>query len=109
MGKAFSEITITQDGFEVLLENDEANMNSGHGNETVAWMAISSGTGSWDGNTFMAGNTGDQVTHDWHTIDFGNAFNNTPKFLGNIASYYGPDPSGSVSYTHLTLPTILRV
>ena len=85
---------ITQDGFEVLLENDEANMNSGHGNETVAWMAISSGTGSWDGNTFMAGNTGDQVTHDWHTIDFGNAFNNTPKFLGNIASYYGPDPSG---------------
>ncbi|WP_048753901.1 matrixin family metalloprotease, partial [Crocosphaera watsonii] len=85
---------ITQDGFEVLLEKDEANNGTSYGIETVAWMAISSGTGSWDGNTFMAGNTGDQVTHDWHTIDFGNAFNNTPKFLGNIASYYGPDPSG---------------
>ncbi|MCH2244078.1 MAG: peptidase, partial [Crocosphaera sp.] len=85
---------ITQDGFDLALENDEANLNSGHGTETVAWVAISSGTGDWDGNTFMAGETGDYVTEAFYTLNFGNAFNKAPKFLGNIASYYGSDPSG---------------
>ena len=42
----------------------------------------------------MAGNTGDNVTHNWHTINFGNTFNNAPKLFGNIATYDGGDTSG---------------
>ncbi|EAZ92173.1 matrixin family metalloprotease [Crocosphaera chwakensis] len=84
----------TNNGFQVALEEEEAYLNSGHGSETIAWLAISPGQGNWDGNTFIAGNTGDQVTHDWHTLDFGNTFNTTPQFLGNIASYDGGDSSG---------------
>ncbi|MGK7883530.1 MAG: peptidase, partial [Crocosphaera sp.] len=87
---------ITQNGFKLALEQDEFNRlnNTAHGTETVAWVAISPGQGNWDGNAFMAGNTGDNVTHDWQTINFGNVFNNAPKFLGNISSFNGSDPSG---------------
>ena len=84
----------TQNGFQVALEEEEAYLNTGHGAETIAWLAISPGQGNWDGNTFMAGNTGDQVTHRWHTLDFGHTFNNAPNFLGNIAGYDGGDSSG---------------
>ncbi|WP_107667735.1 S8 family serine peptidase [Cyanothece sp. BG0011] len=81
-------------GFQVALEKEEAFKYSGHGSETIAWLAISPGQGNWDGNGFIAGNTGDQVTHNWHTLDFGNNFTNAPKFLGNIATFDGPDASG---------------
>ncbi|MDJ0601633.1 MAG: Calx-beta domain-containing protein, partial [Crocosphaera sp.] len=91
----------TNSGFEVALEEEEAFKSSGHDSETIAWLAISSGQGNWDGNEFIAGNTGDQVTHNWHTIDFGNTFINAPKFLGNLATFDGPDPSG-LRYQNLT-------
>ena len=84
----------TNNGFEVALEEEEAFNSSGHGSETIAWLAISPGQGNWDGNQFIAGNTGDQVTDDWHTLDFGNNFINAPKFLGNIATFDGRDSSG---------------
>ena len=90
-----------KDGFQVALEEEEAYLNSGHETETIAWLAISPGQGNWDGNTFIARNTGDQVNHNWHTIDFGSNFSNAPKFLGNIATYDGSDSSG-LRYQNLT-------
>ncbi|MDJ0730136.1 MAG: M10 family metallopeptidase C-terminal domain-containing protein [Crocosphaera sp.] len=84
----------TKNGFQVALEQEEAYLDTGHGSETIAWLAISPGQGNWDGSTFIAGNTGDQVTHNWHTLDFGNTFSTTPQFLGNIAGYDGSDSSG---------------
>ncbi|MDJ0659040.1 MAG: S8 family serine peptidase [Crocosphaera sp.] len=92
---------ITNSGFKVALEKEEAYKSSGHGTETIAWLAISPGQGSWDGNDFIAGNTGDRVTHNWHTINFGNNFSNAPKFLGNITTFDGSDPSG-LRYQNLT-------
>ncbi|WP_107666987.1 Calx-beta domain-containing protein [Cyanothece sp. BG0011] len=91
----------TNNGFQVALEEEEAFKFSGHGSEIIAWLAISPGQGNWDGNQFIAGNTGDQVTHNWHTINFGNNFINAPKFLGNIATFDGPDSSG-LRYQTLT-------
>ncbi|MDJ0845473.1 Calx-beta domain-containing protein [Crocosphaera sp.] len=91
----------THTGFQVALEEEEAYKSSGHGSETIAWLAMSPGQGNWDGNEFIAGNTGDQVTHHWHTLDFGNTFLNAPKFLGNIATFDGADPSG-LRYQNLT-------
>ncbi|MGK7956709.1 MAG: Calx-beta domain-containing protein [Crocosphaera sp.] len=91
----------TNNGFDVALEEEEAYRLSGHGSETVAWLAISPGQGDWDGNQFMAGNTGNNVTHKWHTLKFGNTFTNAPKFLGNIASFDSADPSG-LRYRNLT-------
>ena len=96
---------ISKNGFEVALEEQELNLNNTRGSETIAWMAISSGTGEWDGNAFMAGNTGEQVTDNWHTIDFGNTFNNLPQLFGNIASYDGPDSAG-LRYQNLSNDTV---
>ena len=96
---------ISKNGFEVALEEQELNLNNTRGSETIAWMAISSGTGEWDGNAFMAGNTGEQVTDNWHTIDFGNTFNNLPQLFGNIASYDGPDSAG-LRYQNLSDDTV---
>ena len=94
---------ITNNGFELALEEEEAYRDSGHGAETIAWLAISPGQGNWDQNAFIAGNTGDNVTHNWHTINFGGAFDSgsNPMFLGNIASYDGADSSG-LRYQNLT-------
>ncbi|EAZ89254.1 S8 family serine peptidase [Crocosphaera chwakensis] len=92
---------ITKNGFKVALEEEEAFKNTKHESENIAWLAISPGQGNWDGNQFIAGNTGDRVTHDWHTINFGNNFSNAPKFLGNIATFDGGDSSG-LRYKNLT-------
>ena len=91
----------TNNGFDLALEEEELYKSSGHGTETIAWLAISPGQGNWDGNEFIAGNTGDTVTHNWHTIDFANNFTNAPKFLGNLASFDGPDSAG-LRYQNLT-------
>ncbi|MGK7958520.1 MAG: S8 family serine peptidase [Crocosphaera sp.] len=91
----------TENGFQVALEEEETYLHTGHGSETIAWLAISPGQGNWDGNTFIAGNTGDRVTHKWRTLNFGNTFKDAPKFLGNIATYDGADSSG-LRYQKLT-------
>ena len=82
------------DGFQITMEEEEAFNNSGHGEETVGWLAISAGSGSWSQNSYLAGTTGDKITHNWHTIDFGNNFSQSPVVLSSIASYDGGDASG---------------
>ena len=81
------------DGFSVTMEEEEALKNSGHGAETIGWLAIESGSGDWDGLNYQAGNTGDVVTHRWHELDLSN-FATTPNLMGSIASYDGKDASG---------------
>lgn len=81
-------------GFQMTMEEEEAFNNSGHGNETVGWFAISAGKGNWGQNNFYAGQTSNSVTHNWHTIDFNNSFDQAPTFLASIATYDGGDPSG---------------
>ena len=80
-------------GFQLTMQEEEARMD-GHGQETLGWLAISEGNGEWSDNNYQAGTTGDNVTDDWHTIDFGNDFSQSPIFLASIASYNESDPSG---------------
>ncbi len=82
------------DGFQITMEEEDAFNNSGHSEETVGWFAIAAGSGNWSQNNYLAGSTGDKVSHDWHTIDFGNSFSQSPVFLSSISSYDGADPSG---------------
>ncbi len=81
-------------GFQIAMEEEEAFNNSGHGEETVGWLAISAGSGSWSQNNYLAGTTGDKVTHNWHSIDFGNNFSRSPVVLSSIATYNESDSSG---------------
>lgn len=88
-------------GFQLAMEEEEAYGNSGHGNETVGWLALSAGTGSWGQNSYQAGQTGNSVTHNWHTINFENSFAQPPAFLASVATYDGGDSSG-LRYSNLS-------
>lgn len=81
-------------GFQLAMEEEEASNNSGHGEETVGWLAISAGSGNWSENNYLAGTTGDKVTHNWHTINFDNNFSRSPVVLSSLATYDGGDSSG---------------
>ena len=81
-------------GFQITMQEEEALNNSGHGSETLGWLAIDAGNGKWSQNNYLAGQTGNSVTQDWHAIDFKNNFSQSPVLLASIGTYNGADPSG---------------
>ena len=83
-------------GFEITMQEEEALalIDSDHGTETLGWLAISPGSGDWNQNQYQAGTTGNQVNHDWHTIEFENSFAQSPVFLASIDTYNGTETSG---------------
>ncbi|WP_052055884.1 putative Ig domain-containing protein [Myxosarcina sp. GI1] len=91
----------TVNGFEVALEEEEANANSGHGTETVGWLAMETGSGQWGDFNYYAERTSDTITHDWTAIGFDSLFNQSPQVAASISSYDGFDASG-VRYDNLT-------
>jgi len=79
-------------GFELTMQEEEASINSGHGSETLGWLAISAGSGDWSQNQYQAGTTGNNVDHTWHTINFENSLE-SPIVLASLATYNGADTS----------------
>ena len=81
-------------GFSLTMEEEEALKPSGHDSETIGWLAMESGQGSWGDLSYQAGYTGDEVTSGWHTIDFAEEFTDSPHLLASLASYDGADSAG---------------
>ena len=81
-------------GFKLSLEEEEALKPSGHNTETVGWLAIESGTGTWDGFEYQASHTEDEVTHQWHDLNLEENFSDTPYLFASLASYDGGDSAG---------------
>jgi Peptidase M10 serralysin C terminal len=90
----------TVDGFSITLEEEEALMKSGHGTESIGWLAISSSSGKWDGLSYQAKNTGNAVNHNWYNIN-ATTYKTTPNLLASIASYNEQDPVG-LRYQEIT-------
>ena len=82
------------DGFQLSMEEEEALKDSGHATETVGWLAIESGSGSWDGLEYQAGSTGTNLDHTWGTVEFDQSFNESPSLFASLASFRGSDPAG---------------
>lgn len=91
----------TADGFQLALEEEEALNQTGHGSETVGWFAMTPGQGTWNGFSYLAGNTPDSVTDRFYTINFGSRFSTAPNLLASIATFDNSDPSG-LRYRNLT-------
>lgn len=89
----------SNNGFQLALEEEEKLQESGHGTETVGWLALESGEGSWNGMEYQAGTTGNRVTDQWHTLDLNN-FSQAPNLLAGIGSYDGGDSVG-IRYQNL--------
>ena len=84
----------SRDGFELAMEEEEALKFSGHATETVGWLAIDSGSGSWSGLDYQAGSTGRNINHTWDKVDFGQTFDRSPNLFASLASFHGGDSAG---------------
>ncbi|MBE9047317.1 hypothetical protein IQ255_23445 [Pleurocapsales cyanobacterium LEGE 10410] len=82
------------DGFKLSMEEEEALKYSGHGTETVGWLAMESSSGTWDGLDYQAGQVGTKVDHTFDTIDFAQTFDQAPNLLAGLSSYNGSDSAG---------------
>ena len=82
------------DGFKLSMEEEEALKNSGHGTETVGWLAMEAGSGTWDGLDYQAGSTGTNIDHTFGTVDFDRTFDEAPNLLARLSSYNGENSAG---------------
>jgi len=82
------------DGFQLTMEEEEALKNSGHARETVGWLAMETGIGSWDNLDYQAGLSKSNVDHNFPRIDFGQTFEEVPNLLASLSSYNGGDTAG---------------
>jgi hypothetical protein len=78
-------------GFSVAMQEEEARENSGHVTETVGWLAMERGAGSWSGIAYEAGTTGLKVTDSVTSHAFDAGFVNSPLMLAALASHHGSD------------------
>lgn len=84
----------TSKGVAIALEKEEALRYTDYKAESVGYLAIEAGSGSWSGYDYQASGE-DSLTHQWYEIDFGgSSYDSTPQFWSNIASYNGRDSSG---------------
>jgi len=81
---------VTSTGFDVALDNEESNSGT-HGSEALSWIAVSTGGSASEGS--LAGKTGDVVTHQQTSIDFGSPFGNAFVFLADMQTEDGNDPA----------------
>jgi|GEM_PF-2317941 len=84
----------SMDGFELSMEEEEALKSSGHGRESIGWLAIETGTGQWDDLDFQAGHTGKRIDHTWDNINFAQSFDSLPSLFASVATYRNSDPVG---------------
>ena len=84
--------SVSTTGFEVRLQEEENAPDGGsHANETVAWVAISSGRGT-AGRAFEAVRSGATYQQNFQTLSFGASYSN-PVLLATLQSYNGSDPA----------------
>ena len=81
---------ISATGFQYRLEEQEANAKV-HGQETVAYLAWTPGTGIANGIRFQAGNTADAVTHKNFAINFTQHFSELPFQFAGMQTTDGGD------------------
>ena len=82
----------SSDGFQLAMEEEEALKPTGHVTETLGWLAIESGSGSWDGLDYQSGHLA--ADHNWYTKDFSQSFEESPNLFASLASFYGSDSAG---------------
>ena len=81
---------VTSTGFDVAMEEEEAN-STAHATEDIGWIAIESGGSVASG--ILVGTTGDVVTHTNTTVNYGGTFGSTPTFIADMQTTDGGDTS----------------
>lgn len=87
-------------GFEVRVQEEQA-ADRIHAIETVGWIAIEVGQGSYNGLDFEVGITPNEVTHLNYTVNFSTNFPSRPGFFAQMQTHDGGDPA-TVRHNGLT-------
>jgi hypothetical protein len=88
------EQQLSNNGFSIAMEKQESLVNSPYTSETLGYFAMSSGKGNWNGHTYQAYNTADEVSSKWYNVNFGQQFIEAPQIFANISSYDDADSAG---------------
>jgi PKD repeat protein len=83
---------VTRTGFELRMDEQES-FKTGHGAETIGYIAWPVSEGTIDGLQYRVGLTTKSVTHRPFTLKFGKGFANLPVFLAHAQSTNGADPA----------------
>ena len=81
------QTSVSNTGFSVAMEEEEALNGGTHTFEDIGWFAIDSGAGQWNGQTFEAGTLEDALSSDTDTFLFNETFDASPLVLAQLASF----------------------
>ncbi len=88
----------TTSGFNMAMEEEESKTTP-HGTETVGWLAVEPGQGTWDGHNYEFAQTANSVTHTWYQVTFGQSFTQSPHIVAAMGTYDGGD-NAHLRYTN---------
>ena len=80
--------SITADGFDVRVQEEEASATQRHVDETVSWIAIQPSSGNSNGVFYQALNGGD-INHNAEEVLFTNFFDDPPAVFADLQTYNG--------------------
>ena len=84
------QTSVTSDSFQVALQPEEQNTDS-HVTETIGYMAISPGLGTWNGLLYEAQTTPATLTETFSPLAFSQSYTSVPNVVASLATYYGAD------------------
>ena len=93
-------LSTTSVGVTFALEQEEA-ATSAHSTETIGYLAIDSGTGTWNNMAYEARTKNFIGTGEFNQIRYSIPFETIPSLLASLTSYFGPD-NAHLRYTNLS-------
>ncbi|MFC3614770.1 Ig-like domain-containing protein, partial [Lutimaribacter marinistellae] len=80
------------DGFQLTMQEEEANNDGAHFVETLGWVAIEPGSGTAGGIDWLAGRSSG-VTDATATVSLASAMSGVANVIAGVSSYVGNDPA----------------
>jgi VCBS repeat-containing protein len=84
-----------EDGFQVMLEEEQAQNGGGHSTETVGWVSMGIGATTAGNGALEIGKINPGVPDEGHFEAFGVDFDDAPILFTQMAGRYGIDPAAA--------------
>jgi PKD repeat protein len=83
---------VSPTGFQLRLDEQES-ITTGHGAETIHYIAWQPSEGTFEGLRFAVRLSGNSLTHKVSKLSFGGGWNQVPAFLAHMQTINGGDPA----------------
>ncbi|MBT3194050.1 MAG: hypothetical protein HN341_16020 [Verrucomicrobia bacterium] len=90
MGTRMQNVSFT--GFQVAMEDHEGDSAARTNAETIAWVAIEPGNGTWGGGPFEAGTTALLYDDGFSALNFVRTYGEACRFVASQSTWNGMDP-----------------